>query len=229
MNYKDMIKAQIDEVTRVRRKNLQFLVAKYGSQQALAIALSRTPSQISQLVRDNSTKGIGDDLSRAIEETLNLEPGYLDRKVNIDNNVQKLAAKEKTINRLPVLSCVQAGLPTDHGDLCFDEYVEILGNLPKGCYALKVTGDSMSPLINNGDIVVVDPGRWPSPGDCIVARSALENLSDATVKQYYPIGFVADGREVFEARPINKLYPIMHSVEQKLEVIGTVCKLIKDM
>lgn len=231
MNYKEIIKAQADEVTRTRRKNLQFLVTQYGSQKALAIALSRTPSQIGQLVRDNSPKGIGDDLSRAIESTLGLETGYLDRVRNDEQSVKvrQLTKAEYKVNRLPLLSTVQAGMPTDHGDICYDEYIEVYGDLPSGCYALRVTGDSMSPLMDNGDIVVVDPNRWPKVGDCIVARSGLENLSEATVKRYYPTGFDTEGREIFEARPFNEMYPTMHSVQQKLEVIGTVCKLIKDM
>ena len=87
----------------------------------------------------------------------------------------------------------------------------------------------MSPLIDDGDVVVVDPARWPKPGDCIVARSELENLSEVTVKRYYPIGFDNEGRETYEARPFNEVYPIMNSVDQRLVIIGTVCKLIKDM
>lgn len=227
MNYKDMIKAQGDEITRTRRKNLQFLVAKYGSQKTLALLLSRTPSQISQLVRDGSKKTIGDELSRDIEKTLNLEEGYLDRPVSA--STPSKTTKIAPISRIPLLSTVQAGMPTDCGDLCFDEHIEVLGELPDGCYGLRVTGDSMSPLIDDGDIVIVDPHRWPKPGDCIVARSELENLNEATVKRYYPIGFDETGRETFEARPFNEMYPVMRSVEQKLTVIGTVCKLIKDM
>ena len=229
MNYKDILKAQTDEMTRIRRKNLQLLVAKYGSQKALAIALSRTPSQIGQLVRDNSPKGIGDDLTKYIEETLGLAKGTLDRPVAKVKEVKVFENEILNVTRLPVLSTVQAGNPTDHGDLCYDEFIEVPGKLPKGCYALKVTGDSMSPLIDDGDVVVVDPDRWPKPGDCIVARSELENLSEATVKRYYPVGFDDAGREVFEARPLNEMYPVMRSVEQKLEIIGTVCTLIKDM
>ena len=231
MNYKDLIKAQGDEITRTRRKNLQLLVAKYGSQKALAIALSRTQSQICQLVSENSKKTIGDDLIRDIENTLNLEAGSLDKKAEPKEIVATVAPDVKTpsFTRVPLLSCVQAGLPTDHGDLCHDEFVEIPGELPNGCYALRVNGDSMSPLIDEGDVVVIDPNRWPRPGDCIIARSELENLSEATIKRYYPIGFDAEGREIFEARAFNPEYPTMHSDHQKLEVIGTVCKLIKDM
>lgn len=229
MNYKELIKAQCDEITQTRRKNLQQLVAKFGSQKAMAIALSRTQSQISQLVRDGSRKTIGDDLARDIEKQLSLNPGHLDRKVEGIEVAPKPTAQQQKFVRVPLLSSVQAGMPTEHGDVCFDEYIEVPGELAYGCYALRVSGDSMSPLIDEGDVVIVDPSRWPKPGDCIVARSGLENLSEVTIKRYYPVGFDDSGREIFEARPFNEMYPVMRSVEQRLEVVGTVCKLIKDM
>lgn len=227
MKYKETLKEERDSRDKVRRDNLQKLVAKYGSQKALAIAVSRSPAQIGNLLR--GVIPFGDTLKDHLEESLGLEQGYLDRKIRKDYNAKPLKAGDKKTTRIPLLSSVQAGLPTDHGDLCFDEFIEVPGQIGKGCYALRVTGDSMSPLIDDGDIVVVDPDRWPKPGDCIVARSTLENLNEATVKRYYPVGFDGTGREVFEARAINEIYPAMHSVEQKLEIIGTVCKLIKDM
>lgn len=227
MQYKEVLKEERESRDKIRRDNLQKLVAKFGSQKALAIAISRSPSQIGNILRGIAP--VGDTLKEHVENTLNLEQGFLDRVDNAFHNAQPLSKDENSATRIPLLSVVQAGIPTDHGDLCYDEFIEVPGNLPKGSYALKVTGDSMSPLIDDGDLVVVDPGRWPKPGDCIVARSGLENLSEATVKRYYPVGFDASGREIFEARPFNEMYPVMHSVDQKLEIIGTVCKLIKDM
>lgn len=227
MKYKETLKEERDSRDKVRRENLQKLVAKYGSQKALAIAVSRGPAQISNLLR--GIIPFGDALKDHLEESLGLERGYLDKEIRNDYNARSLSPEEKKTTKIPLLSSVQAGCPTDHGDLCYDEYIEVPGGLPKGCYALKVSGDSMSPLIDDGDMVVVDPNRWPKPGDCIVARSGLENLSEATVKRYYPVGFDASGREIFEARPFNEMYPVMHSVDQKLEIVGTVCKLIKDM
>lgn len=227
MKYKETLKEERDSRDKVRRDNLQKLVAKYGSQKALAIAVSRSPAQIGNLLR--GVIPFGDTLKDHLEESLGLEQGYLDRKIRKDYNAKPLKPEDKKTQRIPLLSSVQAGVPTDHGDLCFDDFIEVPGQISKGCYALRVSGDSMSPLIDDGDIVVVDPDRWPKPGDCIVARSTLENLNEATVKRYYPVGFDSTGREVFEARPINEMYPAMHSIEQKLEVIGTVCKLIKEM
>lgn len=219
-----------------RRRNLARLAERYGSKRALAIAIAMTPQQFGEVL--NGRAGFGDKVAERIETNLKVEPGFLDLP-SIDSKLkdapvvlppaQPRKSPVKKFARVPLLSSVQAGLPTDSGDLCFDEYVEVPGTLPKDCYALRVTGDSMSPLMDEGDVVIVDPNRWPKPGDCIVARSDLENLAEATVKRYYPVGFDSEGREVFEARPFNDMYPVMHSAHQKLEVIGTVCKLIKDM
>ena len=227
MDYKERLNKAKEEMMLTRRANLERLVQKFGSIKAMAIAVSRPPNQIGDMVRGQ--KPIGEKISRHIEDALNLGANALDKNVTAEANVNPLSNEEAKVTRIPLLSSVQAGLPTDHGDLCFDEYIDVIGDLPNGCYALKVSGDSMSPLMDNGDIVVVDPNRWPKPGDCIVARSDLENLAEATVKRYFPVGFDSDGREIFEARPFNPEYPVMHSVHQKLEVIGTVCKLMKDL
>ena len=231
MNYKDQLSQERKERDAIRQRNLQKLVARYGSIRALAIAISRSPNQIGETL--NGRRPFGDTIAQHIETSLDLKPGYLDdesaKPPAMENNARPLSKSEKKTTRIPLLSSVQAGYPTDHGDICYDEYIEIPGGLPNGCYALKVTGDSMSPLIDNGDVVVVDPSRWPKPGDCIVARSDLENLNEATVKRYYPVGFDATGREIFEARPFNPEYATMHSVDQRLSIVGTVCKLIKDM
>ena len=215
-----------DEARKNRKEVLTELVKQYGGVRTLALALSRTPEQLYALLSDR--RNIGDKLARSIEQKLDLQEGTMDKPPTKTEVIKPIEKKAK-ITRIPLLSTVQAGMPTDCGDLCFDEHIEVLGELPDGCYGLRVTGDSMSPLIDHGDIVVVDPHRWPKPGDCVVCRSELENLNEATVKRYYPIGFDGTGRETFEARPFNEMYPVMRSVEQKLTVIGTVCKLIKDM
>lgn len=233
MSIEQITKQYREERDATRRENLKKLVARFGSARALAIAVSRAPQQIGQLLR--AEVPFGDRVAKDIEKRLSIPAGSLDRGI-----AQPTAPAEaghpapqirlvSNVTKVPLVSSVQAGLLTDHGDLCFDEHIEVPGQLPHGCYALKVVGDSMSPLIDEGDVVVVDPNRWPKPGDCVVARSELESLSEATVKRYYPVGFDAEGREIYEARPFNPAYPTMHSVDQKLLIIGTVCKLIKDM
>ena len=227
MDYKERLKKTREEMSATRRANLTALVERYGSITALAVAVSRSPNQIGDMVR--GYKPMGEQISRHIENTLGLDNGIMDKRSPFEGNTQPLTLEERKVTRVPLLSTVQAGTLTDHGDCCYDEYIEVYGAFPKGCYALKVSGDSMTPLMDDGDIVVVDPSRWPRPGEYIVARSELENLNEATVKRYYPIGFDESGREIFEARPLNTLYPAMHSVHQKLRIVGTVCKLLKDL
>lgn len=231
MDYKERITKAKEAMMQNRRANLEALVNRYGTIKALAVAVSRPPNQIGDMVRGQ--KPIGEKISRHIEKELGMKEFALDQSIYVttapDTNALPLTLEESKTTRIPLLSAVQAGSPTDHGDPCYDEYIDVYGRLSSDCYALRVTGDSMSPLMDNGDIVVVDPSRWPKPGDCIVARSELENLAEATVKRYYPIGFDESGREVFEARPFNEMYPVMHSVKQKLQIIGTVCKLLKDL
>lgn len=218
---------QKEETRKNRKEALEALVKRYGGVRALAIKLSRPPEQIYALLAGR--RNIGDTLARSIETKLTLDEGFLDVPIDMFPSYQERRKALCKFTQLPVLSCVQAGLPTDHGDVSYDEMIEVPGELPNGCYALRVTGDSMAPLITEGDVVVINPSRRPKLGDCIVARSALENLSEATIKMYYPVGFDETGREVFEARPFNGAYPTMHSTLQKLEIVGTVCKLIKDL
>lgn len=215
-----------DEVQLNRKKVLAELVKRYGSVRATAMAISCTTAQLYALL--NGRRNMGDKLARSFEEKLNLEPGTFDSKLKLSESIEP-ERKMAKVTKIPLLSTVQAGKPTDPGDLISDEYVEVLGDLPDGCFGLCVNGDSMKPLIDDGDIVVVDPSRYPRHGDYFVARSELENFAEATVKKYQITGFDDTGREVFDALPLNNEYPTMNSVKHRLTVIGTVCKLIKDM
>lgn len=57
------------------------------------------------------------------------------------------------------------GYPTDWGD----EYAPIESDDPHA-YLLRVEGDRMSPRINEGDYVLVEPSTLSQPGDIVVAR-----------------------------------------------------------
>lgn len=221
MKYKDLLKEEREMRDKTRRENLQKLVLRYGSQKALAIAITKSPSQIGNILR--GVCPFGDAIKDEIEQKLDLEPGTLDRPY-VDNNVQS----EIHINyhKVPLYSFVQAGTPTGIGDLDFDDYVYCTSNV-KGAYALRVSGDSMQPMFNEGDIVIVDPNRSPRPMDFVIAVSDLDSTSEATLKQYYEREYDEEGRTIFELRPLNKAYAIMNSAAQKLRVIGVVIELNK--
>jgi SOS-response transcriptional repressor LexA len=70
-----------------------------------------------------------------------------------------------------------------------------------GCYALRVSGDSMSPVLLDGDIVVVSPAA-PLHGGCIVA--AYVEPDGDVVKEYHEL----PGGGI-ELRPLNRAYSVL--------------------
>lgn len=221
MTYMDKVIQQRKVRDNNRRKNLEKLVEKYGSVTALAIALSRSPQQINNML--NGKKSFGDGITQYIEDTLELDNGYLD-KGNSSGGLEPTAMPNKQI---PLISFVQAGQLTNPGDLIADEYVICYGDASPTAFALRVKGDSMTPIFDEGDIVIVDDQKAPAVGSYVVARSELDAMEEATIKQYYIAGYDEHGREIFELRPINPNYPVMNSQQLKLKVIGVVVEAIK--
>jgi repressor LexA len=71
------------------------------------------------------------------------------------------------------------------------------------CYALRVVGESMQPLIRAGDIVVISPNAALAPG-CIVA--AYVEPDGDVLKQYQP---QPDGGLLL--LPLNPAYPVLRA------------------
>lgn len=221
MTYMEKVVKQREVRDNIRRKNLETLVARYGGVTALAIALSRSPQQINNML--NARKSFGDGITQYIEDTLNLESGFLDTAGPTD----KLERTPMPSRRVPLISFVQAGQLTNTGDLVSDEYVVCYGDASPTAFALRVKGDSMTPIFDEGDIVIVDDQKAPKVGDYVVARSELDAIEEATIKRYYIAGFDDHGREIFELRPLNPAYPVMNSQQLKLVVVGVVVEAIK--
>ena len=123
--------------------------------------------------------------------------------------------------RIPVIDYVQAGCWTEScGYTLPDGTIEtILTDLDLGsrAFALRVKGDSMAPDIIEGDVVVVDPDVSPQPGDIVVAKNGSH---EATIKQYRPRGYNAEGKEWFELVPRNEVYAPMRSDVCSITIIG---------
>ena len=220
-------KTHLIATTATRRANLQKLVEKFGGPKALAIAISRSPSQLGDML--HGRKSIGNGITEHIESTLNLERGFLSTEQSESSmpEVKVAARPSPRVCRVPLISSVQAGSCRDFADVTPDEWAMSSYVGVKDAFALKVEGDSMTPWFNDGDVVVIDPNRKPKPRDYVVARSNLEHLNEITVKQYFPVGYDEHGRELFELRPLNESYPIMDCRLLRLEVIGVVIELNK--
>lgn len=211
----------------VRRANLAELVKRFGGPKALAIAVSRSPSQIGDML--HGRKGIGDGITDHIEDSLGLNRGFMSAEQPESAMPEPTPAPKKTpkVCRIPLISSVQAGSCRDFSDITPDEWVISSYVGVKDAFALRVEGDSMTPWFNEGDVVIIDPNRRPRPRDYVVARSNLEHLNEITIKQYFPTGYDEHGREVFELRPLNNAYPTMDCKVLCIEIVGVVIELNK--
>jgi len=127
---------------------------------------------------------------------------------------------QKKLIAIPVINDVPAGYP--EYPVMDDEIRDhvYLPRVPKQAFGLYVSGDSMKPEINNGDIVIVNPNiQEVKKGEIGVFRINAET----TVKYCVPLD---DG---FLLQPANPSYkPILVSGDIECAVIGKVIyKIVK--
>ena len=70
--------------------------------------------------------------------------------------------------------------------LAFGQYVPLDAALKntqhKNCFALRIQDDSMSPRINAGDIVILNPDEKPKPGGLVAVK--IINQPGVIIRQY---------------------------------------------
>ena len=134
-----------------------------------------------------------------------------------------LAAAPIGKRRVPIVDSVQAGTWTEVypnlADGVFREYMLVDRRYSERTFAMRVRGDSMSPRFNEGDVIVVDPGKAPAPGSFVVA---INGDGEAVLKQFAARGHDDSGREIFELIPLNPLYAPTRSDRVEIRIIGTV-------
>jgi phage repressor protein C with HTH and peptisase S24 domain len=125
------------------------------------------------------------------------------------------------VRKIPLINRVAAGRPGEFGDLDYprgvgDAYVEapaveggeapdMPGEAAVCSFALKVSGDSMSPTYGEGEIVFVGTGEARDGDDCVVRMGETQGYA-TTFKRVY---FVREaGGEVTGVRlvPLNPAY-----------------------
>ena len=154
--------------------------------------------------------------------------GYDVPMENTEDMLKKIGAIPlsdiKTI-KIPVLGKVKAG----YNYLAQENIIDYIafnidGTDKENYYALYVTGDSMEPLFNDGDIVIVHKQDNFENGDnCVV----LINGDEATVKKVYK------GTTGIELKAVNPYYPPRIFTEEEIrdlpvKIIGVVEKSIRN-
>lgn len=124
--------------------------------------------------------------------------GYIDRssKARSIRLTDQAAVRfyQDDVGTLPLVGRIAAGQPILAEENIEGRVAVSAAWAKPGAFCLRVQGDSMiGDGILDGDIIIVDPGAIPSPGDIVVA---LVN-DEATVKRYYLHG------DMVELRPAN--------------------------
>jgi len=179
------------------------------------------PGHLSRIERNELLPNvlIARNIARALGTTIDLilsesEGGHLAK------------IQDDPIQRVPVLSWVQAGNWTDAEkavlpEMCDKWIVAPRANLPPRCYALEVRGDSMqSPYkasFPEGCFILVDPNKQADNMSYVVAMTA--DTEQATFKQ-----LVTDGAEKY-LKPLNPQYPLI-KIEQEIIICGVVFDMV---
>ena len=92
-------------------------------------------------------------------------------------------------------------------------------NLSSRAYALEVSGNSMQPVFQEGDWIILDPMAVPEPGDFVVAKCGEKK--ELIFRKYRPKGLDNSGKMTFELVPLNEDFPSLRSDILPIEIIGT--------
>ena len=138
---------------------------------AKIVGVSRQPIQ---RYESGVIASIPSDRIEKLAQALNTTPAF----VMFGNRV---APPHKKGTRIPVLGRVAAGIPIE-AITDVDDWEEIPESMAKTgeYFALRIKGESMSPKLQPGDVVIVKKQNDVDTGDTAIV---LVNGNDATVKQ----------------------------------------------
>lgn len=200
-------------------ERLSFLLQEKGLPQAeLAKRLNVRPQTINYLIVTGATRSkLVPELAKALSVTEDWLLYGTGQKVDPTRHAQSFGQRI-----VPVLNYVQAGSAQDVVDQYepgsgMDELItdQQIGN---HAFALTIRGDSMFPLMREGDRVIIDPDLQWMPGDVVVAKV---NDHEATLKKVRALGY-KDGQQIVELVPANPDYPTVRSDDMPIHIVGPV-------
>lgn len=141
-----------------------------------------------------------------------------------DHQAEQIIPREQLIGErdLPLYATTEAGdgiLVMSSGAV---ERVDRPSSLSrvKDAYGVIVTGDSMVPRVNDGDIVTVHPHKRPRHGDLCVFRSQMHGEFRSTLKEF--VSATADCWIVLRYHPKRKEYQLSRAEWPECHVVETI-------
>lgn len=155
------------------------------------------------------------------------ERGLLHRDREISRAIQLPGAQSRRrIQTVPVLGKIAAGLPIPTPPEVLPEgyeEIEVTDDQLKGrtnAFALRVEGTSMiDALINDGDIVILEPTQSCDDGDVVAVWLKAEN--ETTLKKLFHEG------DRIRLQPMNSTMQAFYTTPDNIEVQGKVLSAIR--
>ena len=158
--------------------------------------------------------------------------GYLNRRPDVARGIELLDDEGQPVSnspKVPIVGSIAAGLPLpvfsteDSASSREFDPIEVSPDLTRrygALFALSVKGTSMiDALIDDGDIVVIQPGQHANNGDMVVAW--LKINEEATLKKFY-----LEGDRV-RLQPANSQMEPIYCSAADVEVKGKVVSVIR--
>jgi repressor LexA len=173
-----------------------------------------------------SSTSVADYNLRALESK-----GYIRRNADISRGLEVVGAQRRaSLVRVPVIGQIAAGQPIpvpddrDWSEDAGNDSVDVGAEVARGrkLFALRVKGQSMiDALINDGDVVVLEPADSADDGAMVAAWVRSDN--EATLKRIYH-----EGNQV-RLQPANTtMAPIMRPASD-VEVQGKVVAVLRTL
>ena len=158
--------------------------------------------------------------------------GFIRRRPDVSRGIEVLNDSGQLVSttpKIPIIGNIAAGLPipifSDANTESYTDTVEISPDLHRKygeLFALNVVGTSMiDALIDDGDIIIIQPSNTAANGDTVVAWLKLDE--EATLKKFFLEG------STVRLQPANsQMNPIFCPADQ-LEIKGRVVSVIRKL
>ncbi len=208
----------------------------------LSLRRQRILDYIHEFIQDNGLPPTVRDIQKAcdisstsvVDYNLRLlnRDGYLNRRPDVARGIELLDEEGQPVSnnpRVPIVGLIAAGLPipvfsTEEAASSAEfDTIEVAPDLPRRygrLFGLSVEGTSMiDALIDDGDVVIIQPIQQVENGDMVVAW--LKGEEEATLKKFY-----LEGDRV-RLQPANSQMEPIYCSARDVEVRGKVVSVIR--